>query len=140
MPVIIPTRINQELAKLLATSRFKVVFIMHCNHPNELDQKVNQSIDILTNAGITVFNQSVLLRAVNDNYAALHTLSEKLFSFGVLPYYLHMLDRVAGTTHYEVGSKKAIALHKQLQNSLPGYLVPKLVYEKARAGSKLLLL
>jgi EF-P beta-lysylation protein EpmB len=139
MPIMIPKRVDQELARLLAVSRFRVIFVIHCNHPNELDPSVRQALKILTEAGITMLNQTVLLHGVNDNIETLHMLSERLFSFGVLPYYLHMLDQVTGAMHFEVESKKARALHKQLQNLLPGYLVPKLVYEKAGADSKLLL-
>jgi EF-P beta-lysylation protein EpmB len=139
MPVVIPTRIDQELIALLANSRFKIALVIHCNHPKELDQEVKHAIETISRAGITVLNQSVMLQGVNDSFNTLKSLSERLFSCGALPYYLHMLDRVTGAMHFEVGATKAMTIHKQLQNSLPGYLVPKLVYEKAGAKSKLAL-
>lgn len=139
MPIILPERIDQETAELLTSSRLQVVFVVHCNHANELNHAVRKAITTLAESGITVLNQSVLLRGINDCSETLHNLSEKLFSFGVLPYYLHMLDRVAGAMHFEVKTENALTIHKQLQSSLPGYLVPRLVYEKSGAASKLLL-
>ena len=140
MPIIVPSRIDLELTELLQTSRFTSVLVIHCNHPNELNQSVNDALSAISNAGIIILNQSVLLHGVNDDTETLKLLSERLFSCGVLPYYLHMLDRVTGAMHFEVETTKAIAIHSQLQNSLPGYLIPKLVYEKAGAESKLPLL
>jgi KamA family protein len=140
MPIIVPSRIDLELTELLQASRFRSVVVVHCNHPNELDHKGINALNALTRAGIITLNQSVLLHEINDNTETLKQLSEKLFSCGVLPYYLHMLDRVTGAMHFEVEPAKAIAIHNQLQSSLPGYLVPKLVYEKAGAESKLPLL
>jgi EF-P beta-lysylation protein EpmB len=137
MPITLPARINQELGESMAASRLKIAFVIHCNHPNELDQSVRQAINTLSSNGISILNQSVLLRGVNDNIEMLQELSEKLFSYGILPYYLHMLDRVSGAMHFEVEKSKAKAIHRKLQNLLPGYLVPKLVYEKAGAESKL---
>jgi len=139
MPIISPERIDRETVELLTSSRLQVVFVVHCNHANELDHTVRKAITTLTESGITVLNQSVLLRGINDCPETLHDLSERLFSFGILPYYLHMLDRVAGAMHFEVKTENALTIHKQLQSSLPGYLVPRLVYEKSGAASKLLL-
>ncbi len=139
MPIILPERIDQETAATITSSRLKVVLVTHCNHANELNHHVQQALNTLTENGITILNQSVLLREINDNPDALKALSEKLFSFGVLPYYLHMLDRVDGAAHFAVATTRALSLHRQLQNILPGYLVPRLVYEKTGAKSKLLL-
>jgi EF-P beta-lysylation protein EpmB len=140
MPIIVPSRIDLELTELLKTSRFTSVLVVHCNHPNELNQSVTDALSVISNAGIIILNQSVLLHGVNDDTETLKLLSERLFSCGVLPYYLHMLDQVTGAMHFEVEPAKAMAIHSQLQNSLPGYLIPKLVYEKAGAESKIPLL
>jgi L-lysine 2,3-aminomutase len=77
------------------------------------------------------------LRGVNDNIDALANLSERLFEIGVHPYYLHQLDRVAGTAHFEVEDHRALALHEALRDRLPGYLVPKLVREVQGAPAKM---
>ncbi len=140
MPIALPSRIDHKLTELLTTGRFTPVFVVHCNHPNELDQSVCDALKTLSSAGITTLNQSVLLRGINDNAETLKLLSEKLFSCGVLPYYLHALDQVTGAMHFEVATEKAVAIYNNLQKSLPGYLLPKLVYEKAGAESKLPLL
>jgi L-lysine 2,3-aminomutase len=111
--------------------------VTHANHPNELGAAQGEVLTALKQSGVTLLNQSVLLRGVNDNIDALRRLSEVLFSHGVLPYYLHQLDRVSGAAHFEVSDKQARTLHQALQNSLPGYLVPRLVRERAGEKSKL---
>ncbi|HXK57216.1 MAG TPA: EF-P beta-lysylation protein EpmB, partial [Gammaproteobacteria bacterium] len=95
------------------------------------------AIDPLRESGVTLLNQSVLLKGVNDDAHILCELSEKLFSLGVLPYYLHQLDRVAGAAHFEVADAVALDLHRKMRASLPGYLVPRLVREEAGAASKI---
>lgn len=139
IPITLPERITPELADILSRSRFQTIVVVHSNHANELDQSVTLATKMLSQQGITLLNQSVLLREVNDSAEALLQLSTRLFSIGVLPYYLHMLDRVQGATHFEVSAKEAMFIHEQLLESLPGYLVPKLVYEKTGAKSKLAL-
>lgn len=138
IPVTLPERITSALIALLATSRFQSILVIHSNHANELDAGVAQVMGQLKQAGITLLNQAVLLRSVNDDPETLCNLSNRLFSLGILPYYLHMLDHAQGTAHFEVSAKMAAAIFSQLQALLPGYLVPKLVYERAGAESKLL--
>ena len=113
------------------------MLVVHCNHANEINPRVIAACQRLRSNGITLFNQSVLLQGVNDNVAALCELSEQLFSNGIIPYYLHLLDKATGTGHFDVSEAAAIALIKQIQAALPGYLVPKLVKEQAGAASKL---
>ena len=110
--------------------------VVHCNHANEINSRVVAACKLLRNNGITLFNQSVLLKGVNDNVATLCELSEQLFSHGIIPYYLHLLDKATGTGHFEVSETAAIDLIKKVQATLPGYLVPKLVKEQAGALSK----
>ncbi len=139
IPVTLPERITQEIIDLLSTSRFQSILVIHSNHPNELNEEVSQAILRLKQTDITLLNQTVLLRGINDNPETLCNLSNRLFSLGILPYYLHMLDRAQGTSHFEVAPKQATSIHAQLLAMLPGYLVPRLVYERAGATSKLLL-
>ncbi len=137
IPVTLPERITPELVTILASNRFQTIMVVHSNHANELDQSVAMAMKELSQQGVTLLNQSVLLRDINDSAEVLHQLCTRLFSLGILPYYLHMLDRVQGAMHFEVVTNEAISIHNQLQTLLPGYLVPKLVYEKAGAKSKL---
>jgi L-lysine 2,3-aminomutase len=112
------------------------VVVLHANHPNELDASVEAACARLREAGATLLNQSVLLRGVNDDAAALAGLSERLFACGVLPYYLHQLDRVRGTAHFEVPDARARGLVDGLRARLPGYLVPRLVRELPGESAK----
>lgn len=136
LPVVLPQRVTPGLLELLRGQRLQTLFVIHANHPNELSPQVAGALGELKAAGVTLLNQSVLLRQVNYDATTLIRLSERLFEVGVLPYYLHLLDRVAGAAHFEVAEARARALHKELLASLPGYLVPKLVREIACEASK----
>lgn len=136
LPVVLPSRVDEELLQWLASLPIKPVIVIHANHGNELDEEVGQALARLRAAGAPLLNQSVLLKGVNDDLASLTELSEKLFDHGVLPYYLHVLDRVAGTAHFDVEESKAVTLFTGLQAELPGYLVPRLVKEIQGEASK----
>lgn len=136
LPVVIPDRIDDACLEWLASSRLQVVVVIHCNHANEIDSAVAQAVARLRARGIIVLNQSVLLQGINDSVQALATLSKNLFKIGVLPYYLHLLDSVAGAHHFMVDIIRAKSVHNELQALLPGYLVPKLVREIPNAASK----
>jgi EF-P beta-lysylation protein EpmB len=136
LPIVLPERVTQELLDWLAGTRLRAVVVLHANHANEIDSSVRAALTRLESAGLVLLNQSVLLRGVNDSVDALAALSETLFAAGVLPYYLHMLDRVRGAAHFDVGETRARELHEQLAARLPGYLVPRLVREVAGAASK----
>jgi len=138
LPIVLPERITEELLRNLALSRFKIVFVIHCNHPNEINQEVEQQLNKLSNSGIFLLNQSVLLRNINDNIATLVNLSNKLFELNVIPYYLHLLDKVSGARHFDINSSQVNLFYRELQNNLPGYLVPKLVQEIPGEPSKTL--
>lgn len=136
MPVVIPQRVTGELVELLASSRLAVWFVVHLNHPNELDRSVADRLAMLVDAGIPVLNQAVLLRGVNDDVETLAELCRRLVDHRVQPYYLHQLDRVRGAAHFEVPVSEGQALVEQLRSRLPGYAVPSYVVETAGAPSK----
>ncbi|MDG2176461.1 MAG: EF-P beta-lysylation protein EpmB [Gammaproteobacteria bacterium] len=138
LPIMIPQRITESLCELLANPRFQTILVLHSNHPGEFDVEVDEACQKLSQAGVCLLNQSVLLKGINDSPATLAALSERLFSAGVLPYYLHLLDRVIGAAHFEVNEKDASVLMKKLQATLPGYLVPKLVREIPGEAAKTL--
>ena len=136
LPIVLPERVDDELLSWLARLPWAVTVVVHANHANEVDASVLAALARLRGTGVVLLNQSVLLRGVNDGADALADLSERLFDGGVLPYYLHQLDRVAGTAHFEVPDDRARALHSELQSRLPGYLVPRLVREIPGAAGK----
>lgn len=136
LPIVLPARITENFLTVLTRSRKQIVLVVHCNHTNELNSEVKIACDRIKASGITLLNQAVLLKGVNDCAVQLHELSEKLFSFGILPYYLHLLDKAQGTAHFEVSQTQAMDLMRQIQSSLPGYLLPKLVREEAGRTSK----
>ena len=136
LPVVIPSRINDELINWLTTSRLKPVMVLHINHANEIDDSVRRAMLRLRQAGVTLLNQAVLLRGINDQAAQQVALSEALFSCGILPYYLHLLDKVEGASHFDSPESQARLLMAELIKQLPGYLVPKLVREIADQPGK----
>jgi len=135
-PIVVPERIDDGLVRLLGGTRFRTVVVVHTNHANELDLAVERALAELRAALSALLNQAVLLKGVNDDADSLVSLSERLFDCGVLPYYLHLLDRVAGAAHYEVDETVGKKLIADLRARLPGYLVPRLVRETAGELSK----
>lgn len=135
-PVLVPSRVDDQLIAWLSGSRLQKVMVIHCNHANEINADVVAAMHRLRDAGVTLLNQSVLLKDVNDSAQALAELSEALFAAGVLPYYLHALDKVQGVAHFDVDEDRARELIMQLKQQLPGYLVPKLVREIPGEPSK----
>lgn len=136
LPIVLPERVDEPLVQWLHALPWPVTVVVHANHANEFDASVDAAMRRLRAAGATLLNQAVLLRGVNDGIDALADLAERGFEAGVLPYYLHQLDRVAGAAHFEVSDRDALSLHAQLRARLPGYLVPRLVREVAGDASK----
>ena len=137
-PVVIPDRITFELAQTLSRSRLKAIVVLHINHRNEIDDALIKQLKLLLSENVLLLNQSVLLQGVNDDVGVLTELSEKLFYSGVLPYYLHCLDKVQGAAHFDLKKSQVLALYQQLQGQLPGFLVPKLVEERAGVAHKVM--
>jgi len=138
-PVFDPARVNDSLLDWMRSTGLRPVVVIHANHPNEIDGDVANALGRLSSTGAVLLNQSVLLRGVNDDTETLVRLSQRLFEVGVMPYYLHVLDRVRGAAHFLVSDSTARALHRGLRASLPGYLVPRLAREDPGMASKTLL-
>jgi len=136
LPVVLPARVTDDLIAILTATRLATVVVIHANHAQELDDSVEHATRRLAAARALVLNQAVLLAAVNDSLDAQQALAERLVAIGVVPYYLHLLDRVAGAAHFEVAEARATALHHALRESLPGYAVPRLVRALPGARAK----
>lgn len=139
LPVVIPSRINDELLAWIKNSRLRVIMVLHINHAQEINDELSDKLNKLDKNNCTLLNQSVLLRNINDHASSLIELSEALFNAGVLPYYLHLLDKVDGAAHFDVSEEKARALMREVSHQLPGYLVPKLVKEVSGEQAKSLI-
>lgn len=138
-PIVLPSRVDAGLLAWLAGLPWQTVVVVHANHSNEIDAEVAAALRTLRAAGVTLLNQSVLLARVNDRVEILTELSQTLFSAGVLPYYIHLLDRVRGAAHFEVNEATGRALMAQMAAALPGYLVPRLMREVAGQPAKVAL-
>lgn len=137
-PIVLPSRVDERLLDWLGRGRLTKVMVLHVNHPNELDPEVAKALAALRGIGVQLLNQAVLLKNINNSVETLTQLSEKLIDFGVIPYYLHFLDRVQGAAHFEVQESEGLMLMRELSSRLPGYLVPRLAREEAGMPSKTL--
>ncbi|HEX5381659.1 MAG TPA: EF-P beta-lysylation protein EpmB [Acinetobacter sp.] len=136
VPIVIPNRVDEELVSLLKNSRLRIILVVHSNHAAELDDFTCAKLATLVQNQITVLNQSVLLNGVNNSAQVLVDLSYRLFEANVMPYYLHVLDKVKGAQHFDLASNEIDEIYKEVLASLPGYLVPKLVREIAGEKNK----
>jgi len=136
IPIVLPSRITKTLSRTLKYTRLDVALVIHSNHAQEITTEVKEALNILKAANVVLLNQSVLLKGVNDNSDTLSQLSKTLFAAGVIPYYLHLLDKVNGASHFDTDKAHALQLINTLKNTLSGYLVPKLVRETPHAKSK----
>lgn len=138
LPVVIPERINPLLLATLGNSRLKTTMVLHINHPQEINDDLCSKLNNLHKQDILLLNQAVLLRGINDDVKILRELSIKLFTrANILPYYLHLLDKVAGSAHFDMPKSEALQIYAELQRTLPGYLLPRLVSEIPGAISKM---
>jgi EF-P beta-lysylation protein EpmB len=139
LPIVLPSRVTTELLELLTSLRLQSVVVVHANHPREVVAECAVALRRMVRAGLPVLNQTVLLRGINDSVEALEALCRSLVNLGVLPYYLHQLDRVTGTAHFDVPRERGRHLIEQLSSRLPGYAVPKYVEEiPGRPGKSLI--
>ncbi|MBM6551414.1 EF-P beta-lysylation protein EpmB [Marinomonas ostreistagni] len=129
LPIVIPSRINDEFISWIQQTRLDVILVLHSNHANEIDQTIAHKVALLKQAGVTVLNQGVILKGVNDSVSAQVDLSEALFAAGILPYYMFTLDPIEGGAHFDVSLTEAQQLMGQVAHKLPGYLMPKLAKE-----------
>ncbi|MBA2711628.1 MAG: EF-P beta-lysylation protein EpmB [Tatlockia sp.] len=139
IPVVLPERVNETFLSIMTGVKLRKVMVLHCNHAQELDAQVKMGCRNLAKAGFHLLNQTVLLKGINDKAEVLADLSESLFDCGVLPYYLHVLDKVSGAAHFDLDEESALAIHQRLQSILPGYLVPRLAREVPGKANKILL-
>jgi L-lysine 2,3-aminomutase len=115
--------------KLMTGLRSQPIVVVHANHANEIADDCEVVLREMVRSGVPVLNQSVLLAGVNDSVDALEALSRRLVNIGVMPYYLHQLDQVSGTAHFEVAKSRGVELLRELASRLPGYAVPRYVQE-----------
>jgi EF-P beta-lysylation protein EpmB len=133
---VLPERVTVNLLETLKQFRGQVVFVTHINHPNEISAHNQAAFHLLAQQGYQIFNQSVLLKGVNDSSEILSDLSNKLFASRIIPYYLHRLDRVQGAAHFDISVQESCRIYQQLRTGLPGYLLPALVEEVPGQSSK----
>ncbi len=136
LPIVLPARVTPDLLNLFIRNRLQPIFVVHANHPAEIVGECADSLRQLVQAGIPTLNQAVLLRGVNDSVETQTELCSRLINLGVLPYYLHQLDRVQGAAHFETPPETGLSIIRALKQRLPGYAVPRFVQEIPGQPSK----
>lgn len=138
-PIGIPERIDSSFLRLLEKCPKQIWFIIHANSHREFDDDVWKALKKIRFLGIPVLNQSVLLKGINDTVESFKALLDALIDNGVVPYYLHQLDKVQGSSHFEVSIEQGQNLIKECMAELPGYAIPKFVQEIPNRPNKTLL-
>jgi lysine 2,3-aminomutase len=128
-PVFNPYRITDEFVEILSKIKKPLVFMLHIMHPKEISEDFVFAIKKLKNIGVTLLNQSVLIKDCNDNAETLKELSYRLMDCGIVPQYLHIVDRARGTSHFRVSIAKGQELLKSLHGQISGYMIPQLMLE-----------
>jgi L-lysine 2,3-aminomutase len=139
LPIVLPDRVTDRLIEIMANSRLNTTLVVHANHPNEIDDYTGKKLQQLVINGTNVFNQSVLLKGINDQSEILQALSEQMIQYQIIPYYLHLLDPVAGAAHFDCDKDLAIKIIQQMRATMPGYLVPRLAVEEPNTPCKTLI-
>ncbi|MEZ8105857.1 EF-P beta-lysylation protein EpmB [Vibrio cortegadensis] len=136
LPVVIPARITDELCSILKQTSLQTILVTHINHANEINAELKERLTKLKAANVTLLNQGVMLKGVNDSALAQVNLSNTLFDAGILPYYLHVLDKVQGAAHFYISDNEAKKIMAEVMEQVSGYLVPKLTREIGGRKSK----
>ncbi len=138
MLVTLPQRITSDLLQLFNEYQedLNLKLITHFNHPQELSPETKKATKALLSTGLRIFNQSVLLKDVNNTPQILAQLSKGLDQLGITPYYLHHTDLTRGTQHFRCSIDEGIRIYQALRGQISGYLIPRYVIEIPRGGGK----
>ena len=136
MPVVMPDRVDKQIIEIFKSSKKKILLVIHMNHRNELSPQLAERVQSLHQVNVTVYNQAVLLKGVNDTFDSQYSLWKESYLHNIKPYYLHQLDEVSGGNHFKVSLERGCELIKALRSSLPGYMIPRYVQEVPHAPSK----
>jgi lysine 2,3-aminomutase len=129
VPVAEPARITPALVRALSAPGKATYVVLHANHARELTPQARAACARLVDAGIPMLSQSVLLRGVNDDAAALAELMRTLVECRVKPYYLHHGDLAPGTAHWRTSIEEGQALMRSLRGRLSGLCQPAYVLD-----------
>jgi lysine 2,3-aminomutase len=129
VPVAAPSRINDEMVGALRVAGATTWVAVHANHPRELTAAARAACARLTDAGIPLVSQSVLLRGVNDDAETLEALMRALVECRIKPYYLHHGDLAPGTSHLRTSIEAGQALMRDLRGRVSGLCQPDYVLD-----------
>ena len=129
VPVADPARINSEMIAALKVKGAATWVALHANHARELSGKARTACAAIVDAGIPMVSQSVLLRGVNDNAAALEALMRAFVECRIKPYYLHHGDLAPGTAHLRTTLEHGQELMRALRGRVSGLCQPEYVLD-----------
>ncbi|MBW9146826.1 lysine 2,3-aminomutase [Clostridium sp. CM028] len=136
VPVVLPQRITKELVDML--KKYHPIWLnTHFNHPNEITEEAKLACARLSNAGVPLGNQSVLLRGVNDCAHIMMDLVHELVKIRVRPYYIYQCDLSMGLEHFRTPVSKGIEIIEALRGHTSGFCVPTFVVDAPGGGGKI---
>jgi lysine 2,3-aminomutase len=136
VPVTLPQRLTHRLIEILSDFS-PLVVVAHFNHPKEITPVVVARLKAMQCAGITLSNQSVLLKGVNDTPSVLRLLCTTLLKYGVIPHYLHHPDLTVGTDHLRISLDEGRRIYATLRGQTSGLAIPTYVMEIPDGGGKI---
>ena len=138
IPVCLPMRIDEALAKLLR--RFAPLYVVtHFNHPKEITPEARAACELLVDHGVPVENQAVLMRRINSSARIIRELSHACLRMRVRPYYLHQMDVAQGLEHLRTPISKGLEIIEALRGHTTGLAVPHLAVDLPGGGGKVTL-
>lgn len=132
-----PEMIDEKFLQILSKIKKQIIFVLHVNHLNELDDAIFQAIEKIQKLNIPFLSQTVLLKKVNDSTDTLLNLFEALSNNAIFPYYLHQLDKIENSSHFEVPVAKGKKIIEKLRSLTSGYNIPSYVQEIPHRDSKI---
>lgn len=136
MPCVLPQRITPKLCNML--KKYHPIYVnTHFNHPWEITEESTKACNMLSDVGIPVGNQSVLMKGVNDNAETMRELMKKLLSIRVRPYYIYQADLTKGANHFRTPLEIGLEIMDKLRGHISGLAVPQFVIDAPGGGGKI---
>ena len=133
----LPQRVTPEFIKMISKyqkEEYPIYIGVQFNHPKEITTETKKACKLLSDAGFILYNQSVLLKGVNDDDKILEELFKKLLCIKVRPYYLYHCMPVLGTKHLRTTVKKGVELMQKLQGRISGLAIPQYIIASKEGG------
>jgi lysine 2,3-aminomutase len=135
VPVVLPYRINEAFLDRIKNYS-SIWMVIQTNHPREITFEFSTACRSLIKSGISLLNQSVLLKGINNSFSVLENLFRSLLQLGIKPYYLFQADLASGTRHFRTSIEEGLNLMNQLRRQISGMAIPIYAVDLPNGGGK----